>query len=401
MEGTQGRPPGLRGCGNRLFWRATKKAVHAGYPVKNVNLSKLAGNERLLWERCTKLQREMLEWLSNGDRRKVEFDGTIRTLLEIYLTDPKSSFFKLKHASKHPYEVYAGMMKAEIGKCRIHDTDGTDVEGWFEFWAAADKEGEARHIAKARTAIAVLKAAVTFGVKRRLKECAEFRAILSACRFEGLTPRDAVVTAEQVIAARSSAHTQGHPRAALCFALQFETTARQWDLKGQWLPLSDPAPSAVIDRGMKWIGAHWSNIDENLILRITPSKTERTTRQRVVADLRVCPMVMEELAKVPVEERTGPIITNPKTGRPYAGTIFNIVWRTARKAAKIDERVWNRDLRASGSTEARAAGAQTDDVGKLMGHKPGSKVTAKVYDRAALEAHRRIAKARKDYREKK
>jgi hypothetical protein len=39
-----------------------------------------------------------------------------------------------------------------------------------------------------------------------------------------------------------------------------------------------------------------------------------------------------------------------------------------------------------------------DDVKKLMGHTARSETTAKVYDRAKLEAHRRIATARKAVR---
>jgi integrase len=77
------------------------------------------------------------------------------------------------------------------------------------------------------------------------------------------------------------------------------------------------------------------------------------------------------------------------------------VWRYAREAAGISSDVWNRDLRASGSTEARAAGALTDDLKKLMGHTAQSKVTGKVYDRAALETQRRIAQARNAHRGKK
>lgn len=394
------RPPGLRFDGDRPMWRASKPAVKAGYPVKSVNLSIHAGDDRLLRDRCARLQREMLEWLSNGDKRQAQFDGTFVSLLDLYETDPKSSFFKLKHSSRHPYEVYIRLMRAEIGRCRLDQTDGRDVETWFEFWAGNGTDG-ARHIAKARTAIAVLKAAVRFGILCRKPGCAEFKAILSACRFEGLKPREAVITADQVIAARSSARAQGHPLAALCYALQFEGTVRQWDLKGQWLPLSDPQPSAILDRGLKWIGATWANVDANLVLRYKPSKTDTTTGQEVVVDLRACPMVMEEIERIPPEARTGPLISHPKTGLPYAGTIFNRVWGTARKAAGIDPEVWNRDLRASGTTEAKEAGARTDDLQKLMGHKPGSKVTAKVYDRAALEAHRRIAQARNMHRDKK
>jgi hypothetical protein len=54
-----------------------------------------------------------------------------------------------------------------------------------------------------------------------------------------------------------------------------------------------------------------------------------------------------------------------------------------------------------GSTKARAAGAPIDDLKKLMGHAPDTAVTAEVYDMANLEAHRRIATARKGHRDKK
>jgi hypothetical protein len=51
--------------------------------------------------------------------------------------------------------------------------------------------------------------------------------------------------------------------------------------------------------------------------------------------------------------------------------------------------------------EAREAGAEIDDLKKVMGHAAGSKMTADVYDRDKLEAHRRVAKARKTRRDAK
>jgi hypothetical protein len=58
-------------------------------------------------------------------------------------------------------------------------------------------------------------------------------------------------------------------------------------------------------------------------------------------------------------------------------------------------------LRAGATTEARQAGADIDDLKKVMGHTAGSKATADVYDRDKLEAHRRVAKARKTKRDTK
>jgi hypothetical protein len=383
------------------MWRATKAAVKARYPVKSVNLASLANDPRLLRERCIKLQREMLEWLSNGERRLIQYDGTFLTLLDIYHTDPKSTYFKLKYSSRAPYDVYIRMMRKEIGKCRLDRTDGVDAEDWFDAWKQPDKPGEPLQIAKARMAISVLKAALTFGIMRRLPSCADFRAVLDAVKFQGLPPRKLILTADQVIAVRQAAHEVQHPRAALAYAIQFEGVVRQWDVKGQWLPMSDKTPSAILYKGKKWIGPTWANVDENLVLRWTPTKTETTTAPEIVVDLRACPMVMEELEMVSPEARNGPLIPNHETGLPYTEDRFNEVWRSAAKAAGIPSKVWNRDLRKSGSTEARAAGAPIDDLKKLMGHTPDTGVTADVYDMANLEAHRRIASARKGHREKK
>jgi integrase len=167
----------------------------------------------------------------------------------------------------------------------------------------------------------------------------------------------------------------------------------------KWVPLSDPTPSAVHDNGTKWVGPTWAHIDENLVLRFTPTKTEFTTGLPVIIDLSVCPMV--ELQRIPVEERCGPLIVNPDTGFPYRSDAFGDVWRDVAKLAGIPPQVWNRDLRKSGSTEARQAGAPIDDVKKLMGHSANSETTARVYDLAALEAQRRIAAARNANRRKK
>src|SRR5262249_1637180 len=134
----------------------------------------------------------------------------------------------------------------------------------------------------------------------------------------------------QVIAARKAAHELGEPRLALCYAIQYEGTIRQWDTRGQWVPLSDPRPSAIIHKGRKWLGATWANVDANLVLRVRPSKTERTTGAEIVIDFRVCPMIMEELARIPETDRHGPLILDLKTGRPYSYNYFRDKWRDVR-----------------------------------------------------------------------
>jgi hypothetical protein len=55
------------------------------------------------------------------------------------------------------------------------------------------------------------------------------------------------------------------------------------DVTGKWLPLGDKRPSRIIDGWSKWIGPMWSQIDEHLILRYTPAKTQFTSGAKVDA----------------------------------------------------------------------------------------------------------------------
>lgn len=142
----------------------------------------------------------------------------------------------------------------------------------------------------------------------------------------------------------------------------------------------------------------WSQIDENMIFRYTPAKTQFTSGAKVALDLRMLPMVIEELAKMPEEARRGPLVVNPRTGLPYRNWYFGKVWRQVRNITGIRKEVWNRDMRAAGVTEARQGAAPIDDLAKTAGDT--KRTTAKVYYRDRLEASRRVAQARVAHRGK-
>jgi hypothetical protein len=381
------------------YWVADAKAVKAGYPVKVVRLSMFADQPALLRQRCERLQTEMLFWLSGHREQKTIFDGTFGTLIDRYLSDPESSYARLKPASRHPYLIYAGKLKDHIGARRIDACDGRDVNKWFKVWADVDdlRSPDAR-IPKARMALTVLKAAVSFGVICRLTGCADFNTILAELEFPGNRPRAYAPTAAHIEAVRRAAHQAGGPRRALAYALQFETTLRQWDVIGQWVPLSDPRPSTVLDQGEKWIGPTWAQIDADLILQIMHSKTEETSKATGTYDLSACPMVVAELANIPTELRRGPLIISERTGLPYRYERFKEAWKADFRRAGLPTKMWNRDLRAGGITEAGIAEADRDDRRKVAGHKT-LRMTATIYDREMLEAHRRVAKQRAKHRQ--
>jgi integrase len=249
-----------------------------------------------------------------------------------------------------------------------------------------------------------LKTALTFAATCRKPGCEALRNILRDIEFPAPRPRKEAPTAAEITAAIQAAHQLGHAPAALAYALQFEGAVRQWDVIGKWVPLTDKKPSLIIDGGSKWVGPMWSQIDEHLILRYTPAKTQFTSGAQVVLDLNKLPMVRAELAKVPEAARRGPLIVNPRTGLPYRPWYYQHVWDNVRKITGIKKEVWNRDMRAAAITEARQAASPTegnilDDVAKTAGH-ASKRTTAKVYDRDRLEAARRVADARAAFRGK-
>ena len=183
--------------------------------------------------------------------------------------------------------------------------------------------------------IKVLKSVLSFGIQCRKAGCQEFKIILGEKRFPSLPSRTQAPTAEQIDALRAAARAAGHGPAALAYALQFECAMRQWDARGQWVPLSDKRASSVIYRGKKWLGPHWSQIDDNLVLKYKPAKTAFTSGAEVQLELRKCPMVVEELESIPLETRVGPMVVDPKTGRPYTKDRFGQAWTNAAQTAGI------------------------------------------------------------------
>jgi len=394
---TKTKAPGLIWDRGVPIWRATRAAIKAGFPTKRVNLKIFADNEAALVARCHRLAAEQNEWLSGRRGRDPVFDGTIRSAINLWQTEPSSPYHHIEASSRHPYDTYARMIVETVGARRIDALDGRDIRRWHSEWSAPLEHGGKPRLAAARMAVIVLKNALTFAATCRKPGCTELRDILGKIRFAGPRPRIEAPTASEIIAARKAAHELGHAPAALAYALQFEGAMRQWDVVGKWVPLSDKKPSLIIDGTSKWIGPMWSQIDENMILRYTPTKTQFTSGAQVVLDLSTLPMLVEELAKVPSEARRGPLIVNPRTGLPYRNWYFGEVWRRVRKITGISKEVWNRDMRAAAVTEARQAAVPTDDVAKLAGH-ANKRTTARVYDRDRLEAARRVAQARVAHR---
>jgi hypothetical protein len=377
------------------YWLPSVEAVKAGYDVKSVNLTMYADRPEMLKAKAERCQAEMNLWLRQGKMPEKQFNDTFRDLFERYQSHPKSSFHEIKPHVRRSYLVYLRKMIRHIGPLRVSTSNGLDVKDWFAEWRVGVDGRD--QLAAANMALSVLKAAVSFGVICRLDGVKEFQAVLAELEFPKPKPRKHAPTAEQIIAARLAAHKHVAPERALVYALQFETTARQWDFTGTWLPMSDPKPSAVIDGGNKWVGPHWSDIKDG-VLTIRPTKTEDSTAVAITYDLSACEMVVEEL--VHHVGREGPMIVNHATGLPYRPAAFNEGWRKDYEAAGIPKEIWNRDTRAGGITEGRLSGASQDDRRRLAGHADADQTGE--YERGIvdLQAHRNVMAARRQFRAK-
>jgi len=396
------KAPGLKwrklAGGMSPVWVADETDVKNGYKPKTVNLKHIADQPDMLVAKCNALQADMLLWRTGYRRDLLKFDGTVRSLLDVYEVHERSPYRKLKPASRRPYNHYLKNLRGHIGAIRIDDISGVDFLNWHELWSEGGK-----HLAAASMARSVLDAAISFGIMLRFAGCPELSAILKETRkkLPGPRSRDVSMTAEEVIRLRQAAHNRGEPIMALAYALAFETVLRLWDVIGQWVPIDAVGVSDVIDsdRGEKWHGLRWEDIDANLLLEYTPSKTDGTSGKSMVYPLTKAPMVMEELRHWPEDARVGPVIVSPVTKLPYTEQPWRKRFNRDRKAAGIASHVWARDLRASGITEGRAYDASIDDAGKVAGHS-GTRTTKTIYDRAVLEAADRFAEARVRGRER-
>ncbi len=390
--------PGLKWIKRKASRTPVWVASVKDFNPRTVNLSSLRDHPEILIAKCALLQAEMNSWAKGEYERKKDFDGSLRSLFEKYQTEEDSPYFALRPHSRSSYDYYIPKLIHEIGDRHLDKITGVDLKRWHDAWSAGGKL-----LATSKMMRSIVDAAVAYGIMCRISSCLELREVLRTAGRKLPSPkrREVVISADQVIALRKAAHEDGRPSSALAYALVFETTLRLWDVIGQWMPADSEGISDIINprNGRKWFGLRWDNIDDNLVLKYTPSKTSMKTGIAVTYPLHRAPMVMEELEHHK-DKTAGPVVIFERTGRPFISQVFTSMFSKDRKAAGVPKEFWGRDLRASGISEARAAGVATDDAAKVAGH-ASTKTTSAVYDRAALEAAERFADARSVGRQNK
>jgi len=376
------------------FWQARGDLVARGWSIKTRliwrGIEPTDADRALVSDVCNSLQEEMLVWGRGGVPEVSSFDGTLASLVECYQTDPDSPFRKLRYGSKINYQAFLRRIVADHGDIGVAAIKSRHVLRWHEDWTK-------RGTTMAHGLIDHLRGILGFGATiLDDPHCRAAKALLSDMHFPMARRRSAILTAAQAVALRRTAHAAGYPSMALAQALQCDLMLRQRDVIGEWVPMSEPGTSDVHAYGMKWLrGLRWSEIDGNMILRHMTSKRQK----EIEVDLKLAPMVMEELARFGhVLPTVGPVVVHDNTGQPWRDDTFRNTWRQLATAAGIPRDVRNMDTRAGAISEATDAGADLEMVRHAATH--SNIATTQGYSRAGAAKTAEVMRRRVAHRNK-
>ena len=384
-----------RDCTFREYWVARAALVRRGYAPKVVRLhyDETPHGRRQLAAKCRTLQAEMELWAANEGRAPSRgYDGTLASLCRLFQTDEHSPFRRMKFNSQDSMAKSLKVVESTVGARLIGRLIGPDFYRWVDKWSAPKEAGGPPRLWRGKHAIETVRRVIAFGVSMGFDDCFRADTILGKLRFASPPARAQKLTLEHVQAIREAALRVGLGSVALATVLQFELSLRQKDVVGEW----EPAPLAeggILHRGTRWTtGLMWSDIDANGILRKKTSKRGVPVEH----DLLLHPMVMEEIGRIPIERRVGPMIVSERTGVPYKHRKFTEVWRRVANAAGVPRDVWNMDARAGAISELYDSGATATDAMKHAGHQDPKRSAR--YTRGSLEQTRRAARLRLEKR---
>jgi hypothetical protein len=268
-------------------------------------------------------------------------DGTtLGNLVDRYLTDGRSPYSKTQFQTRRNYDAMLRRLVEECGNKKLAELKAPEIRRLYETWSAGGEK-----MAMAHSLATMLRGIVNFGNEvLQDSECERLSVVLHNLRFKVSKSQLMPVTAGHAKAIIIKANAIGMRSIALAQAFQFECKLGQKDVIGEWVPRDEPGISDVIHGNNKWRqGIRYSEIDENLILRHTTSRAQ----EAVEIDLKLAPMVTEELKRRGALPVSGPVIVYERTGRPYEGFQFRHEWRRVADAAGISKSIKNMSSRSA------------------------------------------------------
>lgn len=390
----------------QAYWYTPDSAAKKSYPTKTVrlhgNLDSVDDVEKM-FGLCDIYNRELNEWLARGGQRApLKYWGTVKSLIELWQTDPESTFHENRHSTQHLYIDQAKPLIDVAGDRLVSALKGVDLRGYFrELWAPV-KEGKPRRERRAFAAMDMLRDAVRYGCEAGLPDCIAFTPVLQDMKFR-VDRSETVVAipkakkiamgfefAEAIVKKGLELGTPRGRAVALGVAAQFEFTLRQIDVIGYMLDRKRVAiePGMIVLGNKVWKpGIRFEDFASG-ILDLTTSKNATD----MPFDVTAYPLFQMAMAAVPEEERTGPLVS-VKPGEPVRKRFYAEIYREIADAAGVPATVWNARARHGGITEGQSSDADIVDVSKHAQHTDVS-TTVRSYVVANIETSRRVAKAR-------
>jgi hypothetical protein len=267
--------------------------------------------------------------------------GTVASLIANYKVHKDSGYLKTKYRTRINYDSLLRRIEEDRGHEKLADLTPADIQRFYKEWLP---RGEAI----AGSLVRMLRMLLGFGATvLGDPDCGRLSVpfVLRKMQFKALKRRSERLTEQQANQIRAKAHEMGMPSIALAQALQFELGLGQKDVIGEWVPLSEPGSSDVIDQehGLKWLrGIRRQEIDPNSILR---------HRERGTINLRKTRMVMEELEMLPPSASPALIVCE-RTALPWRAHNFRLKWREIADACGIPPTVFNMDSRPRRTDES-------------------------------------------------
>jgi hypothetical protein len=361
------------------YWNPKRAVKGAPAFLSTVRLPDGLTDEELAAQ-CQHLTKQLRAELEIKDAPE-KYDGTIKSLIDLFRADTTSSLHTVKHSTRlRDYEPSLRVLTKNVGGRDINALRSSDFKRWYEQWR---KKGHRR----AAGAMKLLRLVISYGAGERLRGSRQAREILADMRFEQAAPRKVAMTYGQCAAIVRKSIELKCPSIGFVEAIKFETALRRIDVIGEWAPPREGGP-------YRWSGLMRKDLSKDLILMLKTSKTGA----ELARDLNSCPLVMEALQAYVVPD-IGPVVLDEDTGKPYWSDRYIKKFSMVRKAAGVPDHVWSMDTRAGAVSEAIEATGSIEVARELATHST-TEMTKRYSLGNGLEASRKVSQARAESRSK-
>lgn len=283
--------------------------------------------------------------LAEKRERKSAAGGTLRALMDSYVSS--TAYTELRFKTR---EYYDYLMKPFIphGSVKLADLKAKDIQRIYD---RLTEKGTVK-LAMGRAVMTILRVIVHHGASALSDpECERLSVLLHNMRFALPKARTKSLSRDDVVLIIKTAHEMGFHSIALAQAFQYDLKLRQKDCIGEWVPLEEKGTplTDVMNGDVKWLrGLRWDEIDENLVLR--HPNTVGGKLIEIALRPESAPLVMQELSRMDVLPKSGPIIISERTSFPWIHTEFRRYWRKVARAAGLPDDVRNGDARLTRSS---------------------------------------------------